>query len=253
MCVPQICRCMLYNTKTTVSRLQSDSPPFVLHVHSSTHTNACEGDTNTTRAPRVVVVVAVLNRRWCEGAFLETMCRDNRFGNGCYGVQRHHLVAGRPIGNAFVDGDRGDFKTALTRLHDGPARAWSRCAAVYLAGRHGEQTLAGASLSLHCRPSRPLPVPLLTDSCLVPISQMLDCDAICSTATTCHMLQQLSVHPTVLSQLQLGPVEDPAMPDERRRLLARLAAAGNAAACYRLGLIRVYHPLSAFCFLVACQ
>ena len=85
---------MLYNTKTTVSRLQSDSPPFVLHVHSSTHTNACEGDTNTTRAPRVVVVVAVLNRRWCEGAFLETMCRDNRFGNGCYGVQRHHLVAG---------------------------------------------------------------------------------------------------------------------------------------------------------------
>jgi len=76
------------------------------------------------------------------------------------------------------------------------------------------------------------------------ILQMLDCDAICSTATTCHMLQQLSAHPTVLSQLQLGPVEDPAMPDERRRLLARLAAAGNAAACYRLGLIRVYHPLS---------
>lgn len=46
----------------------------------------------------------------------------------------------------------------------------------------------------------------------------------------------------MLARLSLGATEEAAFSSERRRLLERLAAAGNAVACYRLGVALSYYP-----------
>ena len=74
------------------------------------------------------------------------------------------------------------------------------------------------------------------------ILQHLEADDYFAAAATCRALRQLALQPSLLARLPLGRTEDATFPPERQRLLARLADAGNASACYRLGVMKVYHP-----------
>jgi hypothetical protein len=77
------------------------------------------------------------------------------------------------------------------------------------------------------------------------VLEHLDSLAFFQVAATCRALRRLCHQPVMLAQLPLGDKEDPRFSVfvERQRLLERLAASGNAVACYRLGIAKVYHPI----------
>lgn len=89
------------------------------------------------------------------------------------------------------------------------------------------------------RPS--LVVHLGTDA-LQCIFEHLDLASFFLTAVTCQALRHISQQRTLLARLLLGRTEPAVFVPARQQLLQHLAIAGNAAACYRLGVAKVYHP-----------
>lgn len=70
----------------------------------------------------------------------------------------------------------------------------------------------------------------------------LDADEFFGAASTCHAMSTLCSLPSLWKRVPLGVAEDPAFTPARRHLLHRLAGAGNATACYRLGVALSFHP-----------
>ena len=74
------------------------------------------------------------------------------------------------------------------------------------------------------------------------ILQLLTCEDFFAAALTCREMHSVCTQTALIARISLGDTEDESFPPARRKLLTRLANAGNAAACYRLGVALSYHP-----------
>ena len=75
----------------------------------------------------------------------------------------------------------------------------------------------------------------LSDDTLGCILAHLEPEDFYAATSACGTLRSFTSSLDIVARLPLGPEEEPSFPLARRMILSRLAAAGNAPACYRLG------------------